>query len=62
MISCKGTELATNISTVFDKQFTQDKVEAEVSQTPSTDNDRLSFLNLSLIVILLIFCNLINSL
>ena len=34
MFSCEGTELAANISTVFDEQFTQEKVEAEVSSLP----------------------------
>ena len=62
VFSSKGTELATNISAVFDKQFTEDKVEAEVSKTLSTDNDCLSFFNLSLIEILSIVCNLFNSL
>ena len=31
MFSCSGTELAANISAVFDEQFTEEKVEAEVS-------------------------------
>ena len=31
MFSCEGTELAANISAVFDEQFTQEKVEAEVT-------------------------------